>query len=275
MRSFRFAPRRARASAVAGVAVIVLAAAGAAAIACGGDGDRQQQAMDGHDQQQAMDGHDQQQAMDGHDQQQAMAGHDQQQAMAGHDQQQAMDGHDQQQAMAGHDQQQAMAGHDQQQAMDGHDQQQAMDGHDQQQAMDGHGQQHAAAAGTVHPQPDGTTRVDVTLQEWSISPANIRVEAGRIYFYVDNDGPDHPHEFVIIRIGDTAIADIPVVDGSVPEDEVDFIDEIEEFGVDSAATIVVDLEPGRYLVLCNIAETEDGEPLNHYELGMRALLNVS
>ena len=246
MRSSMFAPSWVRRNGAAGVAVIVLAAAGAAVLACSGDADEQQQAMADHDQQQM-------QAMDDHDQQQM----------------QAMDDHDQQQM-------QAMDDHDQQQmqAMDDHDQQQmqAMDG--QQQAMDGH-DQHTAAAGTVHPQPDGTTRVDVTLAEWSISPANIRVEAGRIYFYVDNDGPDHPHEFVIIRIGDTSIADIPVVDGMVPEDEVDFIDEIEEFEVESAATIVVDLEPGRYLVLCNIAETEDGEPLNHYELGMRALLNVS
>lgn len=131
-----------------------------------------------------------------------------------------------------------------------------------------------AGPGVVMPQPDGTTRVNVTLREWAIVSELEEVDAGRIYFFVENAGPDDPHEFLVIRIGDAEIADIPVVDGRVPEDEIDFVDEIEPFATGSSASIVLDLPPGKYLLLCNIAEIEDGELESHYELGMRTRFNV-
>ena len=136
-------------------------------------------------------------------------------------------------------------------------------------------QEQQAEPGTVRPQPDGSTRVNVTLQEWGVVPDALEIPAGRIYFYVENIGPDDPHEFLIIRIGDTNVQDIPVVDGSLPEDEVDIIDEIEPFATGSSASIVVDLTPGRYLLLCNIAEIEDGELESHFELGMRTIFEVN
>ena len=119
------------------------------------------------------------------------------------------------------------------------------------------------------------TEVDITLHEWGISPAAIEVEAGTVVFNISNDGPEDPHELVLIRIGDTAIADIPVVDGMVPEDEVDFVDELEEIEVGASGTLEVDLSAGRYLLLCNIVEEEDDGPESHFELGMRALLVVN
>ena len=124
-------------------------------------------------------------------------------------------------------------------------------------------------AGVVQAQPEGSTRVNVTLREWAILSDIEEVEAGLIYFFVENVGPDDPHEFLVIRIGDAEIADIPVIDGRVPEDEIDFVDEIEPFTAGSTASIVIDLPPGNYLLLCNIAEIEDSELESHYELGMR------
>lgn len=123
--------------------------------------------------------------------------------------------------------------------------------------------------------PDSVTNVDITLHEWGISPAAIEVEADTIAFNVNNDGPDDSHEFVVIRIGNTSIAGIPVVDGMIPEDEVDFVDELEEIGVGESGTLEVDLSAGRYLLLCNIVEEEDDGTESHFELGMRALLIVN
>ena len=98
-------------------------------------------------------------------------------------------------------------------------------------------------------QPDGSMRVNVTLREWAILTDIPEVDAGPTYFLVTNEGPDDPHGFLVIRIGHTALGDIPVVDGLVPEDEVDFVDEIQPFEAGSAASIVIDLPPGRYLLL--------------------------
>ena len=42
----------------------------------------------------------------------------------------------------------------------------------------------------------------------------------------------------------------------------------------SSASIVLDLEAGAYVLICNIAEEEDGELESHYELGMTAAFTV-
>ena len=133
----------------------------------------------------------------------------------------------------------------------------------------------SVACGDSETSETSESSVDIALQEWGISPAAIEVPAGKITFNVTNDGPDDPHEFVIIRIGDTAIADIPVVDGMVPEDEVDFVAEVEEIDVGESGTLEIELTVGRYLLLCNIVEEEDDGTESHYELGMRALLTVN
>ena len=132
-----------------------------------------------------------------------------------------------------------------------------------------------AAAFSLACGSEDATTIDITLQEWGISPAAVEADAGTIVFNISNDGPDDPHELVVIRIGDTAIADIPVVDGMVPEDEVDFVDELEEIEVGESGTLEVDLSAGRYLLLCNIVEEEADGTESHYELGMRALLVVN
>jgi uncharacterized cupredoxin-like copper-binding protein len=125
----------------------------------------------------------------------------------------------------------------------------------------------------VETRPADATQVDVTLQEWSVQPGEASVAAGSVYFLAENVGPDHPHEFVIIRT-DLAPDALPVEDGAVPEDEVDIVDEIEPFAPGSSASITVDLEAGSYVLICNITEEMDGEVMSHYELGMFAPFTV-
>lgn len=127
--------------------------------------------------------------------------------------------------------------------------------------------------GVVDVKPGDAAQVNVKLQEWSIVTEQDSVEAGKIYFLVENVGPDDPHEFVIIRT-DTAPGDLPTADGRVPEDEIDLIDEIEPYAPGTTASITVTLEPGSYVFICNIAEIEDGELESHYELGMYTAFTV-
>lgn len=132
---------------------------------------------------------------------------------------------------------------------------------------------HEAEALTPGPVPEGATAIDVTLKEWEIIVAPASAPAGQVYFRVTNDGPDHPHEFVIIR-SDLAPDALPVEEGRVPEDDVELLDEIEPFAVGSTGSLTLDLEPGNYVLICNIVETEDGELESHYELGMRTAFVV-
>jgi uncharacterized cupredoxin-like copper-binding protein len=128
-------------------------------------------------------------------------------------------------------------------------------------------------AGVVEEKPADATQVDVTLREWEISTSESSVAAGQIYFLVENAGPDDPHEFVVIRT-DLAPDALPVVEGKVPEEEVDLVDEIEPFAPGSNASITLDLEQGSYVFICNIVEIEDGELESHYQLGMRVAFAV-
>jgi uncharacterized cupredoxin-like copper-binding protein len=129
--------------------------------------------------------------------------------------------------------------------------------------------------GVVTAKPADATQVDVTLQEWAVAPSQPSVAAGEVYFLVENIGPDDPHEFVIIRT-DVGPLDLPFDEEEfgVPEDEVDIVDEIEPFTPGSTASIAVDLAAGKYLLICNITEEEDGELESHYKQGMVAAFTV-
>ena len=126
-----------------------------------------------------------------------------------------------------------------------------------------------AEAGIVNPKPEGATEVRVSLAEWAIAPAVSTVDSGDIYFLVDNLGPADPHEFVVVR-SDAPIDELPTDErGFVPEDAIDVIAEIEPYLPGTSASIVLDLPPGRYILICNIVELEEGEWESHYLEGMR------
>lgn len=116
--------------------------------------------------------------------------------------------------------------------------------------------------------------VNVSLIEWSVVPDTTSVAAGSVTFTATNDGAEN-HELVVIRT-DLAPDALPVVEGKVDEDQVDVIGEIEEFAPGQTESATFDLEPGNYVLICNIAEVEeDGEIESHYQLGMRTAFEVT
>jgi uncharacterized cupredoxin-like copper-binding protein len=127
--------------------------------------------------------------------------------------------------------------------------------------------------GEVKPKPAGAEQVNVNLGEWSIVPDQTTVNAGQVYFSADNLGPNDAHEVVIIRT-DVEPDQLPVVDGRVPEDQVDIVGEIEPFSPGTQAADTFELTPGNYVLICNITETEGGTVVSHYQLGMRTRLVV-
>lgn len=121
-----------------------------------------------------------------------------------------------------------------------------------------------------------TTTVDVTLREFSIAPSVASAPAGTVTFEVTNDGPNDVHEFVVVRT-DLAPEALPTdADGAVLEDGdgMEVIDEIEDLAVGASETLMLTLEAGDYVLICNIVEEEDGETEAHYALGMRSAFTV-
>ena len=119
-------------------------------------------------------------------------------------------------------------------------------------------------------EPMVATEVNVTLQEWAVIPDTLSVAAGSVTFNATNIGPVDPHELVIVRT-DIPASDLPTrEDGAFDEDAdgVEIIGEIEEFEVGLTESATYDLAPGKYALLCNLVEMEDGESEAHYQMGM-------
>ncbi len=123
--------------------------------------------------------------------------------------------------------------------------------------------------------PGEATDVAVTLQEWSIVLDKNSVPAGTVNFNITNDGPDHTHEFVVVKT-DLAPGDLPTnADGSVDEEQVDGVDEAEDVEPGASTTLTVDLEPGKYVLMCNRIDDEGAsDEMVHYMLGMRTEFTV-
>jgi uncharacterized cupredoxin-like copper-binding protein len=125
--------------------------------------------------------------------------------------------------------------------------------------------------------PATATEVNVTLQEWAVIPDSLTMPAGSITFNATNNGPMDPHELVIVKT-DIPAAELPTrEDGAFDEEAegVEVMGEIEEFDVGLTQSITLDLEPGKYVLLCNLVEEEDGEMEAHYQMGMWVEVEVT
>jgi uncharacterized cupredoxin-like copper-binding protein len=133
----------------------------------------------------------------------------------------------------------------------------------------------AACGGDDTSAADEGQTVEVTLQEFAISAVPASVTAGSVTFEATNDGPDDPHELVVIRTDLEATALPTNDDGSVDEEGegVEAIDEIEEFEPGGTESMTLDLDAGAYVLICNVYDADEDEA--HYAEGMRLGFTVT
>ena len=133
----------------------------------------------------------------------------------------------------------------------------------------------AADSGAQSQAAGGGTAIDVTLQEWSVTPSAASAPAGDVTFTVTNDGPEDIHEFVVLKT-DLDPGDLPTDDhGAVTEDGegIEVVDEIEDIPVGETQELTVTLEAGNYVLLCNIYDADEDEA--HYPMGMRTAFEAT
>jgi hypothetical protein len=95
--------------------------------------------------------------------------------------------------------------------------------------------------------------VAVSLIEWEIL-APTEIPSGTVTFEATNDG-EFPHELVLVR-GESYETLPQLANGAVDEDALaagDFIGRIERFPPGETMSATWELEPGNYVLLCNIA----------------------
>jgi hypothetical protein len=120
----------------------------------------------------------------------------------------------------------------------------------------------------------GGTTVAVTLQEFAVIPAQDSAPGGSVTFEATNEGPEDPHELVVIRT-DLAPDALPTDEnGAVDEggEGIEVIGEIEEFPVGETQSATFELEAGAYALICNVYEEAEDE--SHYQVGMRTGFTV-
>ena len=111
---------------------------------------------------------------------------------------------------------------------------------------------------------DTSGDIAITMKDFSLTAEPATFASDGVTFAIENRGPS-VHEFVIIR-SDVEPGELPVANGLIPEDQVDLVDEAEDIAPGTNTTLTVNLEPGSYVLVCNIP--------GHYELGMRADFTV-
>ncbi|MGZ8625609.1 MAG: hypothetical protein ACXWXK_02890 [Actinomycetota bacterium] len=121
----------------------------------------------------------------------------------------------------------------------------------------------------------GESAVAVTLQEFAVVPDTASVDAGSVTFEATNDGPDDPHELVVVAT-ELDPQSLPTDEnGAVDEagDGIEVIGEIEEFAVGETESATFELEAGSYVLICNIWDEDEQE--SHYQEGMRTAFTVA
>ena len=113
--------------------------------------------------------------------------------------------------------------------------------------------------------PAGPGAVEVSLGEWFVKPATASVGAGETSFEAKNDG-EVVHELEVVKT-DLAADKLPVRNQVADVEEAgEEIAEVEDIAAGKSAPLEARLEPGKYVLICNIP--------THYELGMRSGLTV-
>jgi uncharacterized cupredoxin-like copper-binding protein len=122
---------------------------------------------------------------------------------------------------------------------------------------------------TPSPTDSDETSVDTVEKDFSIAVSPTSSSTRRVTFKITNQGPT-AHEFVVFKT-DLDPASLPLsADGTAVNEDgagVTHIDEKEDIAKDATATLSLTLQPGKYVLICNLP--------THYKLGMRAPFIVS
>jgi uncharacterized cupredoxin-like copper-binding protein len=106
------------------------------------------------------------------------------------------------------------------------------------------------------------------MGKMSIEASLSTVKAGKIHFAVVNQSFNLPHEMLVVQVDDPEAAlpyDVSIA--RIPEDKINSPGEVESLGPKKSGAIDLELDPGSYFLICNIA--------GHYAAGMVTLLTVT
>jgi uncharacterized cupredoxin-like copper-binding protein len=112
---------------------------------------------------------------------------------------------------------------------------------------------------------DSESDVTVSLRDDAVTAIPATADAGSITFEGKNEGTQ-THELEVFS-GDVDPSTLEVENNEAVTDGLTLVDEAEDITPGSSKTVTVDLEPGAYLLMCNLP--------GHFANGMVTTLTVS
>jgi uncharacterized cupredoxin-like copper-binding protein len=125
-----------------------------------------------------------------------------------------------------------------------------------------------ATGSTARTSAATATTVGATEKDFAITLDKSSAAAGNVTFHVTNDGPA-THQFLVLKTDDAPDALPTDSEGNADTTAkgVNDVGQIESINAGSSQDLSVELQPGKYVVICNLP--------GHYKLGMHAGLTVS
>jgi uncharacterized cupredoxin-like copper-binding protein len=110
-------------------------------------------------------------------------------------------------------------------------------------------------------------RVDIQYHGYTIQPSRGALPAGDIVFNITNQDGQVLHQLLVVQT-DAPADKLPLgADNKVDETGLKIVARVDKVDVGQTSTLTAHLAPGHYVLLCNL--------VGHYQLGMRADLNVT
>ena len=113
-----------------------------------------------------------------------------------------------------------------------------------------------------------TPGLDMSKATMGIKAAPTTALAGVVTFHVTNSSTDTIHEMIVMYLADpTQPLPYLTADQKVDEDKAGDKGEVSELDPGATGTLTVNLKPGKYLLICNVA--------GHYAAGMWTEFDVT
>jgi uncharacterized cupredoxin-like copper-binding protein len=122
----------------------------------------------------------------------------------------------------------------------------------------------ASACGTASSDTSDVPTLYVDLSDYKVATDHASVPAGHVVFGVRNHAA-MAHELLVIKT-DLAPDQLPLDGATAKAKEDGKVGELLNIAAGSSRKLVLELAPGTYVLICNIA--------GHYQLGMRVGLEV-
>ncbi len=114
----------------------------------------------------------------------------------------------------------------------------------------------------------GGNHIQVSLREYSVTPSTSQIRTGNVTFDVNNAGT-MTHEMVVLRT-DLQASALPSGEGDTANEDapgVKDVGEVSDLSSGQSKSVTLDLQPGRYLLVCNLP--------GHLRMGMWSVLMVT